>query len=46
MWRHLLDDARNRKVYFDLERKHVDDLQNSLIKKMLVKPIDLFKGNS
>ncbi|XP_016965727.1 uncharacterized protein LOC108034952 [Drosophila biarmipes] len=40
MWRQLLDDARNRKVYFDLDREHVEDLQNSLIKKMLVNPID------
>ncbi|KAH8361625.1 hypothetical protein KR084_010673 [Drosophila pseudotakahashii] len=41
MWRQLLDDARDRKVYFDLEREDVNDLQNSLIKKMLVKPIHL-----
>ncbi|XP_017011857.3 uncharacterized protein Setx [Drosophila takahashii] len=41
MWRQLLEDAHDRKVYFDLEREDVDDLHNSLIKKMLVKPIDL-----
>ncbi|KAH8379148.1 hypothetical protein KR009_003290 [Drosophila setifemur] len=38
MWRQLLDDARQRKVYFDLKREHVADLKNSLINKLLVKP--------
>ncbi|XP_017016613.1 uncharacterized protein [Drosophila kikkawai] len=37
LWRQLLDDARQRKVYFDLKRDDVDDLQNSLMKKLLVK---------
>ncbi|XP_044313913.1 probable helicase senataxin [Drosophila rhopaloa] len=41
MWRQLLDDARERKVYFDLKREHVDDLQSSLITKMMVKPIEI-----
>ncbi|XP_017053393.1 uncharacterized protein LOC108096355 [Drosophila ficusphila] len=41
MWRQLLDDARQRKVYFDLERAHVDDLQTSLIKKMMVKQTEV-----
>ncbi|EDW93837.1 uncharacterized protein LOC6533407 isoform X2 [Drosophila yakuba] len=41
MWRNLLDDARSRKVYFDMEREDVDDLQRSLMKKMMVKTIHL-----
>lgn len=35
MWRDLLNDARNRKVYFDLTRSDTDDLKQSLISKML-----------
>ncbi|XP_017958110.1 uncharacterized protein LOC108652433 [Drosophila navojoa] len=41
MWRHLLDDARKRNVFFDLEREDVDNLQKSLISKMLIKPIQI-----
>ncbi|XP_064547599.1 titin homolog [Drosophila montana] len=41
IWRHLLDDARKRGVYFDLERSDVEDLPRSLIGKMLVKPIEI-----
>ncbi|EDV50392.1 uncharacterized protein LOC6543807 [Drosophila erecta] len=41
MWRNLLDDARSRKVYFDIERADVDDLQRFLIKKMMVNTIHL-----
>ncbi|EDW18602.2 uncharacterized protein Dmoj_GI11996 [Drosophila mojavensis] len=41
IWRHLLDDARKRNVYFDLERGDVEDLQKSLISKMLIKPIEI-----
>ncbi|KAH8256274.1 hypothetical protein KR026_012193 [Drosophila bipectinata] len=36
MWRQLLDDARQRNVYFDLERKDADDL-TSLMEKMTTK---------
>ncbi|XP_017016615.1 uncharacterized protein [Drosophila kikkawai] len=39
MWRQLLDDARQRKVYFDLKRDEVNDLRNSLMQKLLVKPL-------
>ncbi|KAH8293687.1 hypothetical protein KR054_002967 [Drosophila jambulina] len=39
MWRQLLDDARQRKVYFDLKRDEVNDLQRSLMQKLLVKPL-------
>ncbi|KAH8363823.1 hypothetical protein KR200_004658 [Drosophila serrata] len=39
MWRQLLDDARQRKVYFDLKRDEVNDLQRSLMHKLLVKPL-------
>ncbi|XP_052845078.1 uncharacterized protein LOC128257881 isoform X2 [Drosophila gunungcola] len=45
MWRQLLDDARRRRVYFDLKREHIDDLQSSLIDKMMVKPNNKTKGN-
>ncbi|XP_030572366.1 uncharacterized protein LOC115771005 [Drosophila novamexicana] len=41
IWRHLLDDARKRGVYFDLKRSDVEDLPRSLISKMLVKPIEI-----
>ncbi|KAH8261890.1 hypothetical protein KR038_001961 [Drosophila bunnanda] len=37
MWRQLLDDARRRKVYFDLKRDEVNDLQRSLMQKIVVK---------
>ncbi|EDW40653.1 GM24969 [Drosophila sechellia] len=41
MWRNLLDDARKRKVYFNLDRDDVNDLERSLIKKMMVNSINL-----
>ncbi|XP_017074121.1 probable helicase senataxin [Drosophila eugracilis] len=41
MWRQLLEDARNRNVYFDLERHLMEDLQRNLLPKMMVKPINL-----
>lgn len=41
MWRHLLNDARDRGVYFDLSRSDTDDLKKSLISRMLVKPVTL-----
>jgi len=41
MWRNLLDDARKRKVYFNLDRDDVNDLDRSLIKKMMVNTINL-----
>ncbi|XP_034480977.1 uncharacterized protein LOC117786729 [Drosophila innubila] len=41
MWRHLLDDARKRQIYFDLKRSDVNELNRSLIKKILVKPIEI-----
>jgi len=41
MWRNLLDDARKRKVYFNLDRDNVNDLDRSLIKKMMVNTINL-----
>ncbi|EDW76713.2 uncharacterized protein Dwil_GK19858 [Drosophila willistoni] len=41
MWRALLNDARDRGVYFDLEREHTEDLRTSLMPKLLIKPIDL-----
>lgn len=41
MWRNLLDDARKRNVYFNLDRDDVNDLDRSLIKKMMVNTINL-----
>ncbi|ALC43374.1 CG7504 [Drosophila busckii] len=41
MWRHLLNDARQRHVYFDLQRSDVDNLEATLINKLLVKPISI-----
>ncbi|KAH8278258.1 hypothetical protein KR044_009025 [Drosophila immigrans] len=41
MWRHLLDDARNRQIYFNLKEADVDNLNRSLISKILVKPIEV-----
>ncbi|XP_034102376.1 uncharacterized protein LOC117566876 [Drosophila albomicans] len=41
MWRHLLDDARHRQIYFNLKKTDVEDLNRSLISKILVKPIEI-----
>ncbi|KAL7731473.1 hypothetical protein ACLKA6_017290 [Drosophila palustris] len=45
MWRHLLDDARKRNIYFDLKRHDVDDLNRSLIRKILVNPHKMKKNS-
>ncbi|KAM8711024.1 hypothetical protein ACLKA7_017623 [Drosophila subpalustris] len=45
MWRHLLDDARKRNIYFDLKRQDVDDLNRSLIRKILVNPNKMKKNS-
>ncbi|XP_068143421.1 probable helicase senataxin isoform X2 [Drosophila tropicalis] len=41
MWRALLNDARDRGIYFDLKREDTEDLRTSLMPKLLTKPIDL-----
>ncbi|KAH8365769.1 hypothetical protein KR093_004239 [Drosophila rubida] len=41
MWRHLLDDARNRQIYFNLKKTDIGDLYRSLISKILVKPNEI-----
>ncbi|EDV96294.1 probable helicase senataxin [Drosophila grimshawi] len=41
IWRHLLDDARSRNIYFDVKRSDVEDLNRCLISKMLVPPLEI-----